>query len=211
MLQKATITVFVQALGWAAAICGASVALPQVLRLLGTSTTKGVSLLAWQLAIAANIAWTTHGVLTAHSNVWVPNLILFFCSVLILLQIGRDRRIGLLKLFGPGVLLGVATIGIDLTVGPVAFAVAAFLPSAFAQLAQFQDLVLAPNIRGVSMPFLIMSVINQALWLGWSVLAGEVSIILCAASLGAMMTANLVWALLRSRRLVRARLAMMYA
>ncbi|MCW2803585.1 MAG: hypothetical protein JWN06_1802 [Propionibacteriaceae bacterium] len=202
---------FVEALGWAAAAWGASVALPQVVRLLRTRTTAGVSLISWQLAIGGNIAWTSHGFATGHANVWLPNLIMFCCSVTILLQMRRDRGVPLLSLFGPGLLLGLVTLGIDLTLGPVPFAIAAFLPSAFSQLAQLHDLVVAPNIRGVSLPFLIMNVFNQCLWFGWSMLASEISVTMCASALGAMMTTNMVWALLRRRGVVRARLAMMYA
>lgn len=202
---------FVDALGWAAAVFGASVALPQVVRLLRTRTSSGVSLIAWQLTLGANIAWTSHGFLTGHANVWVPNLIMFVCTITILSQIRRDRGIALPVLFGPGLLLGVATLGIDVTFGSIAFAVAAFLPSAFSQLAQLHDLVLAPNIRGISLPFLVMNVINQIFWFSWSVLAGEIAVTLCASSLGVMMTANMVWAMLRRGKFVRARLAMMYA
>lgn len=201
----------VDLLGWAAAACGASVALPQVARLFRTRTTRGVSLVSWQLTIAANIAWTGHGFLTLHPNVWAPNLILFCCSMAILLQIRRDRGTGLLALLGTGIAVGAATIAVELAFGPVAFAIAAFLPSALSQLAQLQGLILNPNISGVSLAFLVVNVVNQAMWLSWSLLAGEISVILCAASLGSLMTVNLVWALLRSRRVVRARLAMMHA
>lgn len=202
---------FVDALGWAAAVFGASVALPQVVRLLRTRTTSGVSQIAWQLMLGTNIAWTSHGVLSGHANVWVPNLVMLCCTVTILSQIRRDRGLSLPALLAPGLLLGLVTVGIDVTLGSVAFALAAFLPSALSQLAQLQGLILAPNIRGVSLPFLVMNVGNQILWFSWSVLVGEIAVTLCASSLGTMMALNMVWAMLRRGKFVRARLSMMYA
>jgi hypothetical protein len=52
-----------------------------------------------------------------------------------------------------------------------------------------------------------LNVVNQILWLGWAMLVGETSIMLCATALGAMMLANLSWAALRRSGVVRARLA----
>lgn len=201
----------VAAMGWLAAAFAASVALPQVVRLLRTRTTAGVSLISWQLAIGANLAWTGYGFLAGHPNIFVPNMIMLCCSITILLQLRRDRGLSLLRLFVPGMALGAVTLGVEVGLGPIAFAVAAFLPAAVSQLAQLHSLVLSPNIRGVSLPFLIMNVINQILWFSWSALAGEISVVIVASSLGALMAANLVWALLRRRGLVRARLAPMYA
>ena len=63
----------IDVLGWTAAAFAACVALPQVLRILRSGTTAGVSTFAWQLAISANLSWVSHGVLTAHPNVWLPN------------------------------------------------------------------------------------------------------------------------------------------
>ncbi|MET0692724.1 MAG: PQ-loop domain-containing transporter [Propionibacteriaceae bacterium] len=201
----------IDALGWAAAVFGSSVALPQVIRLLRTKTTAGVSLMAWQLALGANISWVSHAVITGHLNILVPNLVLLICTVTILNQLRRDRGLAVLTLVGPGLLLAVVTVALNVTLGPVAFAIAAFLPSAIAQLAQFQDLVLIPNIRGVSTPFLAMSVMNQVLWVSWATGVGEVSVMLVGSSLGTLMCLNLVWSLLRRYHVVQARLALMSA
>lgn len=198
---------FVDVFGWCAAIFGASIFLPQVVRLLRSRTSKGLSLLAWQLVFGGNLAWISHGLITGHVNIWVPNLILLGCTSVILWLIRRDRRINWLVLVGPGVVLGVVTIMLDLTAGPIAFAVAAFLPSAIGQLAQLRDLVLSVNVRGLSMTFLVMSLINHCSWFSWSMLASELSVALVASSLGALTLVNCVWALLRHLRLVRPLLA----
>ena len=202
---------FVLVLGWAAALLASCVAVPQVLRMLRTGSTAGVSVMAWRLTAAANLSWTLHGMLTGHPNVWLPNLIFLSCSVLILIQLGRDRDVGWGLLFGPSVLLALITFGIDIALGPIAFAIAAGLPSVTSQLMQLHELLIAPKITGVSVPFLILNVINQTLWFSWSLLAGEQSVTLVASTLGALMGLNVLWVYLRRTGRVRARLAMLSA
>lgn len=200
-----------QALGWAAAGLLATLALPQVLRLLRTGTTAGVSLVAWQTSVSANLAWTGHGLLTGHPNVWVPNLVFLGLSLMILLQLRRDRALGWVRLLAPAFALGLATVALDVLAGPLAFAVAAFLPSALAQLAQLRSLILAPDIRGVSWPFLGLNVLNQVLWLSWALLAREPSVVLVATALGSLMALNLLWWLLRRVGVARPRLRLLSA
>jgi hypothetical protein len=113
--------------------------------------------------------------------------------------------------FAPSLVLGLTTLGLDLTYGPVVFAIAAGLPSVIAQTLQFQELVVAPRISGVSLPFLALNWVNQALWLSWALLVGEQSITMVASTMGVLMGLNLLWALLRRRGVVRARLALLSA
>lgn len=202
---------FVLALGWAAAALAAVLALPQLVRLLRTRSTAGVSVVAWRLTLAAAMAWALHGIYTGQPNVLLPNVILGTLSVLILATLARDRGLNLPRLVVPSLVAAALSLGLDVWAGPLVFAVAAGLPSLAAQLMQLQELVVAPRITGVSVPFLALNVANQVVWLAWALLAGEVSVILCASVLGVVMLANLAWAMMRRRRLVRARLAMIYA
>jgi uncharacterized protein with PQ loop repeat len=203
--------VFVVALGWVAAALAATVALPQVIKLLRNRTTAGISLTAWRLTLAANIAWTGHGVVAGHANIWLPNFLFMVCSVIILNQLRRDRVLPWAATFGPSVLLGLVTLGLDVTYGPLVFAIAAGLPSVIAQMLQFQELVVAPRISGVSLPFLAMNWVNQALWFSWALLVGEQSITMVASTMGVLMGLNLLWAVLRRQGVVRARLALLSA
>ena len=198
-------------LGWAAALLAATVAIPQVVRVLRTGTTAGISVTAWRLTLGANLAWAAHGFLSGHANIWLPNLLFACSSVIILNQLRRDHRLGWLATFGPSALLGALTFVLDLTIGPLGFAVAAALPSVLAQLVQFQELVIAPRIAGVSIPFLALNVVNQTLWLSWAIPAGERSVVGVAGVVGSAMALNLVWAILRRHGVVRARLALMSA
>lgn len=201
----------VVALGWFAAALASVVALPQVIKLFRSRTTAGISLTAWRLTFAANIAWMSHGFVVGYANIWLPNLIFLLCSLTILLQLRRERSLGWVVTFGPSVVLGLTTLSIDVLYGPVAFAIAAGLPSVIAQIMQFHELVLAPRISGVSLPFLALNTVNQAVWLTWALLAGEQSITMAASTMGVLMGINLVWALLRKTGVVRARLAVLSA
>ena len=201
----------IEALGWAAAAFGSLVALPQVVKLFQNGGAAGVSLTMWQATLGANIAWTVHGVLGGYTNLWVPNLIFLCCSTLILLQIQRDRRLSWGKLLLPGLVLGSATVALDLLAGPVAFAVAALLPTLMTQVAQLHTLFIRPNIRGVSLGYMAMNVMNQLIWVTWAALAGESSVMMVGSTLGVLMAMNFGWAVLRRLRLVRARLADMHA
>lgn len=202
---------FVYVLGWAAALLASCVALPQVVRLFRSGSSAGVSVTAWRLTLAANLSWTLHGIWSGYPNVWLPNLIFMGCSVLILVQLGRDRGLPWVLLFGPSVLLALVTFGVDVWLGPIAFAVAAGLPSVTSQLMQLHELLISPKITGVSVPFLVLNVINQTLWFTWSLFAGEQSVTLVASTLGALMAMNVLWAYLRRTGRVRARLAMLWA
>jgi uncharacterized protein with PQ loop repeat len=199
--------VFVEFLGWVAAASLAAVALPQAIKLLRSSTIAGISPSAWQMMLGVNLAWSAHGLFTHHPNILVPNLIFLGCSTTILTQLARRGVRSVPRLFLPGIALGSAAFALDVAAGPVVFALAAVVPSATAQLAQLRELIRAPSIRGVSMPFLVMNVVNQCLWVSWGVLAHETSITLVASCVGSLMTVNLVWATLRRLGAVRSRVS----
>jgi uncharacterized protein with PQ loop repeat len=206
MRCRGNLLVFVEFLGWAAAVFLAAVALPQVIKLLRTRTIAGISPSAWQIVLGANLAWTAHGLFTDHPNIWVPNLVFLVCSTTILTQLARHGGRSMPRLFLPGVTLGSVAFALDVAAGPVVFAVAAVIPSATAQLAQLRELILASSIDGVSMPFLMMNVANQSLWVSWALLAHEESVTIASLCIGSLMTANLVWATLRRLGVVRTRL-----
>lgn len=203
LFGRGNLLVFVEFLGWVAAASLAAVALPQAIKLLRSKTIAGISPSAWQMMLGVNLAWSAHGLFTHHLNILVPNLIFLGCSTTILTQLARHGVRSVPRLFLPGVVLGSVTFALDVVAGPVVFALAAIVPSATAQLAQLRELIRAPSIRGVSMPFLIMNVVNQCLWVSWALLAHETSVTLAASCIGSLMTVNLVWATLRRLGAVR--------
>ena len=99
-------------------------------------------------------------------------------------------------------------VAVDVFSGPIAFAVIAFMPAALSQLAQLRSLALSRDIYGVSLWWLAYCVMNQGIWLTWSVLAHEISVMIVASGLGILMTLNLILGLLRRLNLVRAPLSL---
>ena len=204
---RKSLIVFVDILGWIGAVTGALVALPQVVRILRTGAIAGVSALTWQPLLGVNLAWMTHGLITHHPNILVSNAVYLLCTSTILILLGRHRGIRRWRLFGPGVLLATLMVAVDVFAGPVAFAVIAFIPAALSQLAQLRSLVVSRSIEGVSLWWLVYCVVNQGIWLSWSVLAHEISVMIVASGLGTLMTLNLILGVLRRLDFVRPRLS----
>ena len=94
-------------------------------------------------------------------------------------------------------------VAVDVFFGPVAFAVIAFIPAALSQLAQLRSLAVSRSIHGVSLWWLAYCVVNQVIWLTWSMLAHEISVMIVATGLGTLMTLNLILAVLRRLNFVR--------
>jgi uncharacterized protein with PQ loop repeat len=199
--------VFVDIIGWIGAVTGALVALPQVVRILRTGAIAGVSALTWQPLLGVNLAWMTHGLITHHPNILVSNAVYLLCTSTILILLWRHRGIRRWRLFGPGILLATLMVAVDVFSGPVAFAVIAFIPAALSQLAQLRSLVVSRSIEGVSLWWLAYCVVNQGIWLTWSVLAHEISVMIVATGLGTLMTLNLILGVLRRLDFVRPRLS----
>ena len=199
---------FVDTLGWIGAVTGALVALPQVVRILRTSATTGISPLTWRLLIGVNLAWMAHGVITHHPNIVVSNTVYALCTSTILILLWRHRGIRLWQLFVPGILLGALMVAVDVFSGPIAFAVIAFIPAALSQIAQLRSLAVSRSVHGVSLWWLAYCVLNQTIWLTWAVLAHEISVMIVATGLGILMTLNLILGVLRRLNLVRVPLSL---
>jgi uncharacterized protein with PQ loop repeat len=200
--------VFVDILGWIGAVTGALVALPQVVRILRTSATTGISPLTWRLLIGVNLAWMAHGVITHHPNIVVSNTVYALCTSTILILLWRHRGIRLWQLFVPGILLGALMVAVDVFSGPIAFAVIAFIPAALSQIAQLRSLAVSRSVHGVSLWWLAYCVLYQTIWLTWAVLAHEISVMIVATGLGILMTLNLILGVLRRLNLVRVPLSL---
>jgi len=62
----------VDVVGWLGALTATILGIPQAIRLLRTSDTRGVSLVAWQAILAINIGWTSHGIVLGQPAMIVP-------------------------------------------------------------------------------------------------------------------------------------------
>jgi uncharacterized protein with PQ loop repeat len=200
--------VLVVTLGWVAAIYSAFVAMPQLARVARTRTTAGIPLLAWQSSLAGSLSWGAYGLLAGFPNIWIPNILLTLCAIWMLIMIGRNLQLtsaALGLVFALPMMVSAATVLLAVFVGPLAFAAAAFVPAAFAQLMQLRSLVQAPDISAVSMPFLALGVGGQLLWFCWGMLVDDISNKLVAGCLVLLIAANLTWYGLRRFGLVMPR------
>jgi len=95
--------------------------------------------------------------------------------------------------FVPGLLIAAIMIGVDLVLGTAAFGVVAIWPALFANAGATLELVRSPRVTGVSPLFLLVSVLNQALWLAWGLLVPDMGTQIAAAFTLCIVGLNLLW------------------
>jgi len=197
--------VFVEALGWAAAVYSSFVMMPQLARVARSRTTAGISLLAWQCSLAGSLSWCSYGVMADYPNIWIPNVLLTVSASWMLIMICRDQRLPLRNralAFVAPMVIAAATAAMAVVFGPLAFAAAAFLPAAVAQVMQLRSLMVSADISAVSLPYLVLGVVGQVLWFCWGMVADDISNKLVAGCLAVLVAANLTWCALRRFGLV---------
>lgn len=192
----------IDTIGWIAAAIGACISLPQLFRLLRTDSVAGVALSTWQLSLGANLAWTSHGFVMGHVNMWLPNAVLMVWTVLILRMFRRHVGASWFRLALPGLCLAAATTAIDLLFGPVAFAAVIAVPAVVSMLAQLLALVRSPELTGVSPLFYAVNLTNQVLWVTWATFTGEQAVQIVGTVAGALWIVNITWLALRRTRLI---------
>ncbi len=186
--------------GWACAVAGSMLAVPQFTKLVRDRDTAGMSLVLWQLNVAIAIGWTVHGWRGGWWNMVVPNAISGVLALLVLTLMRQHRRLTLLGTYGLGIAVGLATVVFDVWVGPAAFGVAVLIPLLIGQLDQLRALLFDPDISGVSFGFLLITLLLQGMWGLWGVLAGDTSVMITASSLSIGAVVSVVWFLLRRYR-----------
>lgn len=199
---------FVEIYGWMCAGAGSIAGIPQVLRLIKARTSAGVSLLMWQLNVAMGIAWAVHGFIVARMNVLLPNLLVAGLAAIVVWMIATDRALNHLRVWGLVVVTIVVLAGTEFGAGPVWFGLLLAIPAAFSFLAQLKDLMQRPDLRGVSLGTLAMLALVQAMWLSWSLIAGDISVTLVASVALVLTVANLVVFQIRGRTLRKAAVAL---
>ena len=183
--------------GWAAALVGTVLGLPQMIRLARTRNVEGLSLPAWQIILGLNIGWTSHGVTLGQLNLIVPNVLGLASTLPILFLMSRELGRPLPRVLLPGILLGVGMIATDLLFGTAVYGMVALWPALFANVGQTLELIRSPRVAGVSPFFLIAGVLNQALWLWWGTLVADAGTMITATTTLGITGVNLVWWILR--------------
>jgi uncharacterized protein with PQ loop repeat len=183
--------------GWVAALVGTILGLPQMVRLARTRNVEGLSLPAWQMILGLNLAWTCHGIILGQANLIVPNVLGLASTLPILVLMSRELNRSLPLVMVPGVLVAATMVTVDLTLGTAVYGVVAIFPALLANAGQTLELIRSPRVRGVSPFFLIVGVLNQALWLTWGVLVDDAGTRITATTTLAITSFNLVWWILR--------------
>jgi uncharacterized protein with PQ loop repeat len=183
--------------GWAAALVGTILGLPQMIRLARTRNIEGLSLPAWQVILGLNIGWTSHGVILGQLNLVLPNVFGLASTLPILFLMSRELDRPLPKVLVPGILLGIGMIATDVIFGTAVYGMVALWPAFFANVGQTLELIRSPRVAGVSPFFLIAGVLNQALWLWWGVLVNDAGTMITATTTLGITSVNLVWWLMR--------------
>jgi uncharacterized protein with PQ loop repeat len=183
--------------GWAAALVGTVLGLPQMIRLARTRNVEGLSLPAWQIILGLNIGWTSHGIILGQLNLILPNIFGLVSTLPILFLMSRELGRPLPKVMLPGIVLGIGMIATDLLFGTAVYGLVALWPALFANIGQTLELVRSPRVVGVSPFFLIAGVLNQALWLWWGTLVADAGTMITATTTLGITSVNLVWWLMR--------------
>ncbi|MGV8847759.1 SemiSWEET family sugar transporter [Tessaracoccus sp.] len=180
-------------LGWVAASFGTASALPQLIRLLRTRSSAGVSLTLFQLNAGATGAWMLHGFMVGVPQMQYPNTILTISSLAVCVLVLKDRHSPIFPALLMPPLISAALFATDLWAGPLVFGFVVAAPFVVGQVSQLRTMHGTTDLSGVSMPFLAVTTLVQGLWLTWGLLYGETSITVCASLLGILSLANLLY------------------
>lgn len=193
----------VDILGWAAAAVGSVFSLPQLVALLRTRRTDGISLPNWQLLGGAGSSWVLHGFLTGAPNVIVSNLLMGISSLIIVGLVAPARGVGRVRRWLPSLGVFVVCGAIDLAFGPAAFGVAIAIPSALGIVTQLIALIRSADVLGVSPTYLVVNMGVLWAWTVWGVLVGDAAFTISGGANGLVATANLIVYVVRRLRAPR--------
>ncbi|MFT3889658.1 MAG: PQ-loop domain-containing transporter [Arachnia sp.] len=195
----------IEVFGWVAAAIGLAAGVPQLIRILSSRSSAGVSLSLWQLNAATTAAWAVHGILTDTPQMEWPNVIGASVAVGILVFVLRDRRQRFLPQLILPVVVAVALSCTDVYLGAMVFGFVVAVPQLVGQLAQTRELVIAPDVSGVSLGFLVVFWVVQTMWWIFGIVQVDWALIVCAGFMVITTTMNVAiyavrWTRDRARR-----------
>ncbi|MBN9609632.1 MAG: hypothetical protein BGO26_12660 [Actinobacteria bacterium 69-20] len=197
----------VDAIGWIAALSSASLAVPQGARIAMTRSVAGVSTTTWQTMLIAGIAWSAHGLLYGTQQIIWPNALLAVTSAWVLWQLVTAHKLPVIRTWSIPVAVAAVAFGADMTFGPLAFAVVAFVPGSIGQVSQLRAILRVPDPSGVSMVALLASLLNQVLWFAYALPAHEVAVLAVCVPIAFLVTASVIALWVRRRQLALHRAA----
>lgn len=175
--------------GWLGCTLSAAFALPQAIRLLRIENTTGVALLPWQALLAANLAWSVYGAITAQ-----PPLLISYCIAAILalfvitrLSLQAPRRVTI-NLSAP-IALGLAML-LALPL-PILFGLITIVPGTIGWLTQLRHIRRHGCPEGLSGISIILYLLCTSVWLAYALMIGDVALGASAIPLLVVITATL--------------------
>jgi uncharacterized protein with PQ loop repeat len=180
----------IEVFGWVAATIGLAVGVPQLFRILRSASSAGVSLRLWQLNAATSASWAVHGILTDTPQMRWPNVLGTLVAATIVVFVQRDRREPVLPQFVLPVAVGVALACTDIFLGAMVFGFVVAVPQLIGQVAQTRELLFAPDIRGVSLLFLLAFWLIQTMWWIFGLVQVDWALIICAGFMVISTTLN---------------------
>lgn len=196
---------WVEILGWACASLGVALSLPQIVRLLRAGSSSGLSLIMWQINVAAGLAWGVHGLRSGWLNLIVPNFAIAAITSLVVYMIAADRRLKPVPVIAIIINISAALVAIEWFTTPETFGLAVAVPVAFGFITQTREIARTHDLSGVSLPYISLTTLNQSMWIAWGIIRPDTAIALCATILCVISGTNMVWLILRRRGIVAAR------
>ncbi len=186
-----------EALGWAAVVASTSIGLPQLIRLFRIRNTAGMSLLTWQVILANNVSWLSHGIIIRAPNMITMNSICLLQTTAIMTVIIRHRQLRAVPTVLPSALIILAMVGTDLNFGSASFGMVAIVAVLVANGGQSVRLVRSASVKGVAPGYLIATLMAAMLWLSWAFAVHEPGTMVQTIAGGTVALFNLVWWSLR--------------
>nr|WP_255422209.1 PQ-loop domain-containing transporter [Tessaracoccus sp. MC1627] len=197
----------IEVFGWVAAAIGVASNLPQLIRILRARTSAGVSLRLWQISAATTGAWMVHGFLVQKAQMQWPNLVMSLLALVIVVFVLRDRRQAIAPQLVLPVVLAASLTGVELVFGAMAFGFVIAVPQLFGQFSQLREMVSAPDLSGVSVGYLSIMLLVQAMWFTFGLFTSDWALIICAGAMTVVCTVNLAVYVVRHLR-ARGRVAL---
>lgn len=190
----------IEVFGWVAAAVGIASNLPQLLRILRAKTSAGVSLRLWQISAATTGAWMVHGFLVQQAQMQWPNMLMSALALVIVMFVLRDRGQRIATQLVLPLALAAGLTSVELLFGAMTFGFVIALPQLIGQGSQLREMVTAPDLTGVSVGYLAIMLVVQAMWFGFGLMTGDWALIICAGAMTAICSLNLTVYLVRLLR-----------
>lgn len=164
---------FLILISWVAAAIGMTTTLPQLVRILRTKATAGVSTKLWQLNLLCAFGWAFHGFLIDVPALLWPNLLVSLMQTFVLWLICANEGTSWRRTMALPVVGALALVAADVVFGSAVFGLIALFPQLTGQVSQLLVMRRATDLHGVSPAYLGLTMVGQGLWATWGLSTGD--------------------------------------